>query len=64
MYNKYLYMFGFFRKMKNVIWISLNCTLIFNLITISNCIENQEQLNVQKLSNSSTQETYNVSNFQ
>lgn len=53
---------AFFRNMKNIIWIVLNCTLIFNLITISNCIENEDELNVDlRSSNSSSQEVLNVS---
>lgn len=48
--------------MKNIVWILLNCTLIFHLITTSYCIENEEDLNVDlPFSNSSTQEVINVS---
>lgn len=48
--------------MKNVIWIILNCTFILNLITASNCNEHEDELNEYlKSSNSTVQETFNVS---
>lgn len=48
--------------MKNIIWIILSGTLIFNLITIAYSIENEDELDVYLKSHSSlTQETPNVS---
>jgi len=50
--------------MKNVIWIILSGTLIFNLITIAYSIENEDELDVYLKSHSSlNQETPNVSTF-
>lgn len=47
--------------MKNVIWIIFNCTLIFNLITTSSSIKNEEELIVyQKSFNSSILESPHV----
>ncbi|XP_025200622.1 cell wall protein DAN4-like [Melanaphis sacchari] len=44
--------------MKNVVWIFLIYTLVFNLFTITYCIKNKGELNVNlKLSNSSTHGT-------
>uniref|UniRef100_A0A2S2NPJ5 Zonadhesin n=1 Tax=Schizaphis graminum TaxID=13262 RepID=A0A2S2NPJ5_SCHGA len=44
--------------MKNVVWIFLIHTLVFNLFTVTYCIKNKEELNVNlKLSNSSTHGT-------
>ncbi|XP_022173642.1 uncharacterized protein LOC111036057 [Myzus persicae] len=51
--------------MKNVIWIFFIYTFVFHLITVTYCIKNKEELNVNlKLSNSSTQETSDVSDAQ
>lgn len=61
-YTYLLHEYNFFRKMKNVIWIILNCTFILNLITASNCNEHEDELNVYlKSSNYTVQETFNVS---
>lgn len=56
--------FFFFRKMKNVIWIFLIYTLVFNLITVTYCIKNKEELNVDlQLSISSTNGKSDVSTY-
>jgi len=48
--------------MKNVVWIFLIHTLVFNLFTVTYCTKNKEELNVNlKLSNSSTHGTSDVS---
>lgn len=48
--------------MRNIIWIFLSCFLIFNLITTSYCVEDEDELNVYlESSNTTPQETSNVS---
>lgn len=56
-----IYIFSF-RKMKNVVWIFLIYTLVFNLFNVTYCVTNKEELNANlKLSNSSTHGTPHVS---